>query len=154
MKLLLFKRAYFQVFIMYACMYIIPRLQVHWGPEPIKRHFRARFHKNAPIDKTISSGMKRTCSTMTCGLEAPQICMLYRFTSADKWSVALSQNTMLSTCGLAAPQMRTNFVYRCILVKTGSKMSFGRLWPSMGLEPRDYIHPCIHNKNLGICSFK
>ena len=25
-------------------------------------------------------------------------------------------------------------------MKTGKKMSIGRLWPSMGLEPRDYIH--------------
>ena len=29
MKLFLFERAYSQVFIMYACMYIIPRLQAH-----------------------------------------------------------------------------------------------------------------------------
>ena len=35
------------------------------------------------------------------------------------------------------------FIYRCILVKMGTKMSLGRLWPSMGLEPRDYIHRCI-----------
>ena len=88
-------------------MYIIPRLQAHWGPESAKRHFRARFHKNAPIDKIISSGMKLTCSTMTCGLAAPQMCTLYRFTLADKWNIALSLNMMLSTCGLAAPQMCT-----------------------------------------------
>ena len=32
MKLLLFERAYSQVFIMYGCMYIIPKLQAHCGP--------------------------------------------------------------------------------------------------------------------------
>ena len=75
MKILLCERAYSQVFIMYACtrMYIIPRLQAHIEPEPTKRHFRARFHKNAPIDKTISSGMKRTCSTMTWISSSPNV---------------------------------------------------------------------------------
>ena len=38
----------------------------------------------------------------------------------------------------------TCLICRCILVKTGKKISLGRLWPLMGLEPRDYIH----NKTL------
>ena len=47
--------------------------------------------------KQLSSGMKETCSTMTYGLAAPQMRTLYRFTLPDKWNVASSLSTMLST---------------------------------------------------------
>ena len=42
--------------------------------------------------KQLSSGMKQICFTMTYGLAAPQMRMLYRFTLPDKWNVVSSLN--------------------------------------------------------------
>ena len=60
----------------------------------------------------FSSGMKQTCSTMTYGLAAPQMRMLYRFTLPDKWNVASSLDTMLSTKPSVSICMKLQNYYR------------------------------------------